>query len=155
MSVAEHQPEVAEGADVAEFTFELAEREVRFVIDETLYPRDAIYGAAYLFIDRCYVMLTRPADQRVGVRLRTKGEADEAALEALAGELANELLNQVLRQRVGESTAKIREFYMQRAFFEMNPAPSTIDALLAELDAEELADDPLEISVPWEEQPGG
>ena len=30
------------------------------------------------------------------------------------------------------------------------PRQQTIDALLAELDAEELEEDPLEIEVPWE-----
>ncbi|PKN58877.1 MAG: His-Xaa-Ser system protein HxsD [Deltaproteobacteria bacterium HGW-Deltaproteobacteria-14] len=140
-------------AEVAEFSFELSADEVSFPLDESIYPRDAIFGAAYLFIDRCYVFLTRPADGQVGVRLRPKGERGEALLEALAGEFANELLNQVLRARIAQSTTKIREFYMQRAFFENTPTHSTIDALLAELDEEELADDPLEISVPWEEEP--
>lgn len=132
-----------------ELEFELGQRQVSFVLDEELYPRDAIYGAAYLFVDRCYVYLSRPADRQVAVRLRTKGPADEAALEALAGELANELLNQVLRFRIGESARKLREYTFARAFFSQ-PSRSSIDALLAELDQEELADDPLEIQVPWQ-----
>jgi len=147
-------PPSGAAAGTAEFEFQLTSREVSFSLDESIYPRDAIFGAAYLFIDRCYAFLTRPADGKVGVRLRPKGESDEAKLEALAGEFANELLNQVLRARIAESTTKIHEFYMQRAFFENTPTHSTIDALLAELDEEELADDPLEISVPWEEEPG-
>jgi hypothetical protein len=39
---------------------------------------------------------------------------------------------------------------MARAFF-TTPVQSSIDALLAELDAEELEEDDLEISVPWED----
>ncbi len=138
-------------SDTVDFDYQLAANEVSFSLDETLYPVDAVYGAAYLFVDRCYVFLTRDAESKVGVRLRSKHDSDDSKMEGLAGEFANELLNQVLRQRIGESTAKIREFYMQRAFFSGTPATSTIDALLAELDEEELADDPLEISVPWEE----
>jgi His-Xaa-Ser system protein HxsD len=136
----------------ADFEYELSERQIRFVIDESVYPRDAIFGAAYIFIDRCYVLLDRPADRMVSVRLRSKEAASEAQLEALAGELANELLNQVLRLRVGESTARIREYYMARAFF-ATEGKSTIDQLLAELDAEEMAEAPLEIAVPWEKKP--
>ncbi len=143
--------DVSGPGDRADFEYELSERQIRFVIDEQLYPRDAIYGATYLFIDRCYVLLDRPADQRVAVRLRTKGPATAAELEALAGELANELLNQVLRLRVGESTARIREYYMARAFF-ASDQKSTIDQLLAELDAEEMAEAPLEVAVPWEKK---
>ena len=68
----------------------------------------------------------------------------------IAGEFANELLNQVVRIRVGESTAQIREYYMAKAFF-ADANQTSIDALLAELDDEELEEDPLEISVPWED----
>ena len=133
-----------------ELAYDLGERSVRFVVDEELYPRDAIYGAAYLFVDRCYVFLERPADKTVSVQLKTKGDADEAALEALAGEFGNELLNQVLRLRIGNSTQRIREYYLAKAFFS-EPDRSAIDSLLAELDAEELEEDPLEIEVPWAE----
>ena len=133
------------------FNFLLGEREVQFRIDETLYARDAVYGAAYLFIDRCYVFLTRPADNCVGVRLRTREASSATQLEALAGEFANELLNQVLRLRISESTLSIRDYYMARAFHATEER-STIDQLLAELDAEEMATDSLEIPVPWEKR---
>ncbi|RME23239.1 MAG: His-Xaa-Ser system protein HxsD [Deltaproteobacteria bacterium] len=124
-------------------------RRVALTLDEELYPRDAILGAAYLFVDRAWVFLSRPGDRQVEVRLKPKGDTDSAALEALAGEFANELLNQVLRVRIGESTGRIREYYMARAFFSTT-TQSSIDQLLAELDEEELADDDLEISVPWD-----
>lgn len=132
----------------AQFEFDTGPRQVSFEIDETVYPPDAVFGAAYLFIDRCYVFLTRPGDQRLGVRLRTRGEATEEQLVDLAGEFANELLNQVLRHRIGVSTARIREYYMARAFH--SAGQSTLDSLLAELDDEELAEDNLEVAVPWE-----
>jgi len=129
--------------------YDVQERTIRCIIDETLYPLEAIYGASYLFIDRCFVFLERPEDKKVQVSLRSKQEASEDELEALLGEFANELLNQVLRWRVSEATAQIREYTMARAFVS-HPAQTSIDALLAELDAEELEEDELEISVPWE-----
>lgn len=132
-------------------TTEIAERRVSFTISEELYPLDAIQGAAYLFIDRCYVWLDRPADRQVQVVLRSKEISSEEQLQALAGEFANELLNQSLRKNIGESNGKIREFIMARAFFAAD-VPSTVDRLLAELDAEEMASESLEISVPWEKQ---
>lgn len=145
--------EVETSQELEELTYLMDERRVSFTLDETIYPRDAVYGAAYLFIDRCFVFMSRPGDDQVEVRLKPKEGADEAALEALAGEFANELLNQVVRLRVGESTAQIREYYMAKAFF-ADSNQTSIDALLAELDAEELEEDPLEISVPWEEPNG-
>jgi hypothetical protein len=83
------------------------------------------------------------------VHLKPKAEIATDGLDALAGEFANELLNQAIRVRLSESTKSLREYYMARAFF-TTPVQSSIDALLAELDAEELEDDELEISVPWE-----
>lgn len=134
--------------ETADFTFELSERELSFVIDEELYALDAIYGAAYLFVDRAYVFLARPAERKVRVRLRSKEATTPEALEALAGEFANELLNSQLRVRIGRSTAALREQYMSRAFFGQQQS-STIAELLAELDAEEMAEEPLEVPVPW------
>jgi His-Xaa-Ser system protein HxsD len=133
-----------------ELTYATDGRRVSFVLDEEIYPRDAVYGAAYLFVDKVFVFLTRPADDRVEVRLKPKEDVGEGGLEKIAGEFANELLNQVVRLRVGEATAEIREAYMAKAFF-ADANQTNIDALLAELDQEELDEDPLEISVPWEE----
>ena len=118
-------------------------------VDASIYPLEALYGASYVFIDRAYVLLDRPAPDRFRVTLTAKKGATETFLRALAGEFANELLNQVMRRRVGESTAKIREYYMAKVFSGAN-RPATIEALLAELDEEELAEDPLSIAVPWE-----
>ncbi len=136
--------------ETATFHFSIDARSLAFVLDEELYPLDAIYGAAYLFVDRCWLFLDRPRDKRVQVRLRSKDDGPSSdALEALAGEFANELLNQVMRLRIGESTRAIREYTIARAFFG-DDTRANIDALLAELDAEELEDDPLEIKVPWD-----
>ncbi len=138
-------------ATLEELSYAADERRVSFVLDEEIYPRDAIYGAAYLFVDRAWIFLTRPGDKQVEVRLKPKDpEATSVeALDAIAGEFANELLNQLLRTRVGESTRDLREYYMARAFFG-DDTRASIDALLAELDAEELAEDELEVSVPWD-----
>lgn len=137
-------------SELEELSYASDGRRVAFTLDEELYPRDAVLGAAYLFLDRCFVFLARPADKQVQVRLKLKtGDADEAALAALAGEFANALLDQVVRFRVAESTGKLREYAFARAFF-TTPAQSSIDALLAELDDEELEEDDLEVSVPWE-----
>jgi len=145
------------GWDLIELDYQDDARSVRFELDEEVYPRSAIFGAAYIFIDRCYVFLTRPGDKKVGVQLKSKSP-DPAAetLEELAGEFANELLNQLLRFNLSESTAEIRKYYMARAFFGLTGNPS-IDALLMELDDEELDDDAfendaLEIAVPWEQK---
>jgi His-Xaa-Ser system protein HxsD len=133
-----------------ELKYNITDRQVSFNVSEDLFVIDAVYGAAYLFVDRCWLFMSRPSDGVIGVHLKTKEDTDEAGLEALAGEFANELLNQAIRVQIADSTATLREYTMARAFF-TTPVQSSIDALLAELDAEELEEDELEISVPWED----
>lgn len=136
------------------FEYELGERHIAFTLDESIYNRPALFGAAYLFVDQCFLWLSQPESGQIRVRLKAKEAASEEALHQLAGEFANELLNQVVRQQVTESTQRIREYYMGRAFYG-DDTRASIDALLAELDAEELAEEPLEISVPWETSDSG
>ena len=146
--------ETQSSTELDELVYATDGRRVAFTLDEELYPRDAILGAAYLFLDRCFVFLERPADQKVHVRLKTKdGRTTPEGLEALAGEFANALLDQVVRFRVAASTGQLREYAFARAFFN-TPAQSSIDQLLAELDDEELEEDDLEVSVPWEQDGG-
>ena len=133
--------------------FSVGRDHVSFDVDETVYSLDAIYGGAYLFVDRCFVFLSRPSPRIVNVRLTSRGPATPAELDALGGEFANELLSQVTRLRLSQATTRIREYYTAAALRAATAAPS-VDDLLAELESEELGDDPLEIRVPWEEKSG-
>ncbi len=133
--------------------FSLSADHISFDLDETLYPLEAIYGACYVFIDRCFVFLSRPKTGEVTVRLTARDSATAADLDALAGEFANELLSQVTRLRLSQATMRLREYYTAAALRAATSAPS-VDELLAELESEELLEDPLEIMVPWEEKYG-
>jgi len=135
-----------------DLTIEPGEGRTTFTVDDGTYPLEAIQGAAFLFVDRCYVWLDRLASGRVQVVLKARRDADPDSLVDLAGSFANELLNQALRLRIGESNARIREFVMAKAFFAVDRR-GTLDRLLAELDAED-AGEPLDIPVPWETKVG-
>src|SRR4051794_4411175 len=128
--------------------------QVSFDVDESVYPLEAIYGGSYLFVDRCLVFLSGPRERVVTARLTSRAPATPADLDTLAGEFLNELLSQATRLRLSQATARIREYYTAAALRAAASAPS-VDDLLAELDAEELGDDPLDIVVPWEEKAGG
>ena len=95
------------------------------------------------------MFLHRPGDKQVEIRLKAKNPVHPKRSKPLAGEFANALLDQVVRFHVAERTGRLREYTMARAFF-TTPAQSSIDQLLAELDAEELMEDDLEIEVPWQ-----
>src|SRR5262245_2678679 len=77
-------------------------------LDVGLYPRDVLYAAAYVFLDRAYVLLDR-VESRFVVHLRGKRPLDEATLQAMAGEFENELLAQALRHQVVDAKRGIIE----------------------------------------------
>lgn len=144
---------VQEGAQESRLGFLLGANQISFELDESVYSLEAIYGACYLFLEKCFVYLSRPKPQVVDVRLTSRQSATTDELDALAGEFVNELLSQATRLRLAQSTARIREYYTAAALRAAASAPS-IDDLLAELESEELGEDPLEIMVPWEEKHG-
>ena len=96
------------------------------------------------------MFLTRPRPAVVTVHLTARETATAAELDGLAGEFANECLSQVTRLRLSQATTRIRDYYTAAALRAAAAAP-LVDDLLAELESEELLEDPLEIMVPWEQ----
>jgi His-Xaa-Ser system protein HxsD len=135
-----------------QFEVEIATRSVSLTLDESLYPLDAIYGATYTFIDRCYVLLDRAAPSRVRVVLTPKKEiASAEELRNLAGELVNELLSCAWRaQIVRENRAVIEAVTMQAVGGALGP-PS-LDELKDFDFSEEPFEDPLGIGQSWEDK---
>ncbi len=144
-----------EGEQESRLGFTLGPDQISFDVDETLYSLEAVYGACYLFVEKCFIYLSRPKAEVVNVRLTAREPATPAELDALAGDFANELLSQATRLRLAQATARIREYYTAAALgaAAATPTPS-IDDLLAELESEDLGEDPLQIMVPWEEKHG-
>lgn len=125
---------------------------VSILLDEALYPLEALYGATYVFIDRCYVFMDRPSADRVRVTLTSKaGSPDAQALKELVGEFANELLSCAWRHAIiQENKTHIESVTMQAIAGAMGP-PSLDD--LASFDfTEEPFEDPLGIAMSWEEK---
>jgi His-Xaa-Ser system protein HxsD len=131
-------------------------------LDIQLYPRDVLYAAAYVFLDRAYVLLDRQGS-RFAVRLRAKQPMDEATLRAMAGEFENELLAQALRLRVAKANQRIIEDITALAINGATVgAGSSVEApadefFLIDVDNagdDGFLDDPLGIATPWEKKKG-
>jgi His-Xaa-Ser system protein HxsD len=80
--------------------YDLEQSLVRLTVDTNLYSREAVLGAAYIFTDRCYVLLDAPEKDKLSVELKARTSLDQEALEVIAGEFGNELLSQTLREVV-------------------------------------------------------
>ena len=129
-------------------------------LDVGLYPRDVLYAAAYVFLDRAYVLLDRDA-ARFLVHLRGKQPLEEATLRAMAGEFENELLAQALRLRVVKANQKVIEDITSLAIFgaaenrgdrREDSTSAAAESSLQEIvdDGMDFLDDPLAIAKPWE-----
>jgi His-Xaa-Ser system protein HxsD len=94
---------------------------VDITVDLTLYPVEAVMGTAYVFVDRCYVFLDKPAETKVQVSLTGMAGTTEDDLRRIAGEFQNELLSQALRQEVGRRHERVRELLLARALFGAAP----------------------------------
>lgn len=128
----------------------LGEGVIEVEVDEGLYPKDAIYGAAYVFIDRCYVHLDRAGAERVKISLRAKSPSLDTS--ALAGELQNELLSQAWRRRIVDENKGFVEAIAARAFGGAAGPPGLDDLLAMDIGEESAFEDPLGIAMSWEEK---
>lgn len=150
-----------------------------WTVNPKIYPLDVVYQAAFVFIDRAYMMLDKDDDGSIMVKLKGKETLDKSALENLQGEFANELLNQAVRRKLAKDNKRIRELIVAKALFsaarpnELNeimdnmggssgevPRPwdeatqeeqDELDKLLAEIE-EDFAEDPMDIATPWDEK---
>lgn len=126
---------------------------VRLSLRRNLYPLAAVYAAAYSFLDRCFVLLDAPDDERIVVELRGRELLDETHLRSLAGEFGNSLLNAAWREVIVEKNRPLVEAIAAQALGgalgeRRSPLPDDFDA------SGDAFDDPLGIAIPWEEKYG-
>jgi His-Xaa-Ser system protein HxsD len=117
-------------------------------LDEDLYPRDAIQGAAYVLLERAYIFLERAGDSRVRVFLRAKA----GDTRAVAGEFENEALAQAYRRRLAAENRAYIEMIAGRALAGAAGPPGLDDLLAMDIGEETAFEDPLGIAMSWEEK---
>jgi His-Xaa-Ser system protein HxsD len=139
--------------------YDLEQSLVRLTVDTNLYTREAVLGAAYIFTDRCYVLLDAPEKDKLSVELKGRTSLDQEALEVIVGEFGNELLSQTLREVVSRQHQPLIESIVSRNIgAALGPSQNPAEIDLSELEALELDDepfdDPLGIAVSWEDKYG-
>lgn len=127
---------------------------VHLRVDREIYPLPAIYGASYVFIDRCFVFLAEEGEGRVLVTLQARDpNPAEEALRALVGEFSNELLSNAWRHQI---TAENRQLIESVTTLALGGAmgPPTLDDLASFDFTADGFEDPLGIAQSWEEKHG-
>ena len=94
------------------------EDEVRLLVDETVYSREAVLRACYWFTDRSYLFVSRFGPERLLVSIRAKPGG--ASIDSIAGDFANALLDQQVRREIERETSRVRELIVAKAFAEGN-----------------------------------
>jgi len=135
---------------------------------KSLYSTDALFGTAFVFLDRCYVHCDMADADHVEVVLVPRSES-KWSLAELAGEFKNEMVNQALRFKLAKQTEKVRTMIVGRAIGESIPEegnaqggpvanavpelpPEVAKLLSEEEESLDFLDDPFGIAVPWEEK---
>lgn len=120
-------------------------KEDRFVlvsINPKIYPLNVIYSAAYMFIDRAYVMIDGDPESKVIVELRPKKSLED--LNKLGGDFNNELLHYAVYETQSKESSMIRAVLMKRVLL-TNTGDQT---------EEDWFENPEGITIPWEEDQG-
>lgn len=91
------------------------ENKIVVFLSSKLYSLEAVYGAAYVFLDRAYVYLEEAPESKIKATLKSKNKLAGKESEGLKDEFLNELLNFSLREQISKSNKKIREYIVARA----------------------------------------
>jgi His-Xaa-Ser system protein HxsD len=131
-------------------------KQKKIIIDETIYPKEAIYGAVYVFIDRLYIYLDQTENKKIELTFKAKEVLSDEDLEKLEGELMNELLNYTVRINLAKYNKEIRELLVGQALISAVGEEALDGKKSQDNSAEkfEYIDDPLGIAIPWEEKYG-
>lgn len=119
---------------------------IELVFDLQVHSLEAVYGAAYVFLDQAYLFLNSKGKNKIQVSLKGKKSLSSNKLEELKGEFLNELLNYTIRINLAKYNKKIREYIVSQAL------SSALTIEECEEDEVKYEDDPLGIAVPWEEK---
>ena len=123
---------------------------IMFKLDTKTYPLEAIYSTAYVFLDKAYIFLDGDPKKEIAVCLKGKKKLNSKELKELEGEFHNELLNYLLRVNIAKRNKKIREVIVGTALV----SSLSFSELPANDSEDNYLDDPLGITVPWEEKYG-
>lgn len=129
------------------------ENKITIAINPQFYPPEAIYGAAYVFMDRAFIFLDGDPKNQVLITLKGKEKLNQKKLNDLSGEFCNEILNYSLRNRISKNNQKIREAVVLRALSVMDQTERPPQQENKKNPPQEKwQNDTLGIALPWEKK---
>lgn len=116
-------------------------------VNPKIFPLEVIYSAAYVFLDRAYIMMDGNPQENILVQLKAKNNNED--LQSLALEFNNELVSYAVYVVQAARSSEIRKVIVQRALGTIEESIERPE--IEKLSEEELEpiEDPLGISKPW------
>lgn len=116
-------------------------------VNPKIYNLDIIYSAAYVLMDKAYIVIDGDPEEEIIVEIRAKGKNNN---EELGRDFNNELINYAVYKAQSAANQEIKETMVKRALM-TNAGSDIVDV---EDDDSSYLDDPEGIAVPWEEKYG-
>ena len=121
-------------------------------VNPDIYPLDIIYSAAYVFLDRAYVLLKGDPAKEVVVELKPKKTGYD--LEKLGLEFNDQLLNYAAYKTLSEKSLEVKQMLMHEIFSHVVEKNNETQTPAENYAADNIIDDPEGILIPWEEKYG-
>jgi His-Xaa-Ser system protein HxsD len=125
---------------IQNFEIDSKEKSVYVSVNPKIYPLEVIYSAAYMFLEKAYVIIDGDPESEIIVQMKAKGEED---LKRMALDFQNELVNYAVYVIQAARTSDIRKAIVEKALSVVEQADEKEEC---ECEADK---DPLGISKPW------
>lgn len=112
------------------FEIDLEKGIVIMSLNPKLYSLDVVFSAAYIFTEKCYVLLDGDPLQEIMVELKPKSQ--DMDLKAIGREFNNELINYANYDLQFKRNARLREIFLQRIMLTNLPASDNINITQAQ-----------------------
>lgn len=89
---------------------------LEIILSKSLYEKEAVFGAAYLFTGKYSIKIEPEEESKIKVTFRPFSSNDNIYFKKIEYEFFNELINQQLRLDLEKRYGKIRELIVEHAF---------------------------------------
>jgi His-Xaa-Ser system protein HxsD len=113
-------------------------------INPKIYPVDIVYSAAYVFLDKAYVLLKGDPKKEIIAELIPKAAMNSLQMEEFGMEFNSQLLNYATYKDYSNKNIEVKKMIMHEIFTSLGA-----DSIPAK-----DIDDPEGILIPWEEKYG-
>ena len=119
------------------YSLDEKDKSVLIKINSNIYPLEVIYSAAYVFLDRAYVIIDS-GDSKEEILVQLKAKEPKQDLEEIAQSFNNELVSYAVYVVQAARSSSIRQAIVEAA---LSPVKETEES--------EFIEDPLGIAKPW------